>query len=192
MPYGLTARFIRRPGGTGRYTSTTPCPCRRGKRSPPPVAAAPGTTTPPSAAIGPGAAYVAAREDELSWPRVAEDSATEQKARSRILLGGAADPRVRPLGAPSECLVKTLLAWTGEDTLTAGDLEQVLQLTGHVRAVASDVHRRAAQLPKDSGSRALADVVLREVDGTLSAPLEGIARCVRNRARLVQALYTRQ
>jgi hypothetical protein len=93
---------------------------------------------------------------------------------------------------PYECLVKAVLAWTGEDTLTARDYEQIaLQLTGHARAIASDVRRRANQLPKDSGPRALADVVLKEAEGRLSATLEGTVRCVQNRARLVRALYER-
>jgi hypothetical protein len=71
-------------------------------------------------------------------------------------------------------------------------LEQItLQLTGHARAVSSDVRRRADQLPKDSGPRALADVVLREAKGRLSVPIEGTVRCVQNRARLVRALYER-
>ncbi|MFF7954087.1 DUF6415 family natural product biosynthesis protein [Streptomyces griseorubiginosus] len=93
---------------------------------------------------------------------------------------------------PYECLVKAVLAWTGEDTLAERDYEQIgLQLTGHARAVASDVRRRANQLPKDSGPRALADVVLREAEGRLSTTLEGTVRCVQNRARLVRALYER-
>ncbi|MFE4310460.1 DUF6415 family natural product biosynthesis protein [Streptomyces sp. NPDC056891] len=93
---------------------------------------------------------------------------------------------------PYECLVKAVLAWTGEDVLAERDYEQIgLQLTGHARAVASDVRRRANQLPKDSGPRALADVVLREAEGRLSATLEGTVRCVQNRARLVRALYER-
>ncbi|MDQ1013414.1 HEPN domain-containing protein [Streptomyces sp. V4I23] len=93
---------------------------------------------------------------------------------------------------PYECLVKAVLAWTGEDTLTTRDLEQIaLQLTGHARAVASDVRRRADQLPKDSGPKALADVVLREAEGRLSTTIEGTVRCVQNRARLVRALYER-
>ncbi|MFD3548982.1 DUF6415 family natural product biosynthesis protein [Streptomyces sp. NPDC058655] len=93
---------------------------------------------------------------------------------------------------PYECLVKAVLAWTGEDTLAVRDYEQIaLQLTGHARAVASDVRRRADQLPKSSGPRALADVVLREAEGRLSATLEGTVRCVQNRARLVRALYER-
>ncbi|MFE9181452.1 DUF6415 family natural product biosynthesis protein [Streptomyces sp. NPDC007126] len=93
---------------------------------------------------------------------------------------------------PYECLVKVVLAWTGQDTLTTRDLEQIaLQLTGHARAVASDVRRRADQLPKDSGPKALADVVLREAEGRLSVPIEGTVRCVQNRARLVRALYER-
>ncbi|MFH8760650.1 DUF6415 family natural product biosynthesis protein [Streptomyces atroolivaceus] len=93
---------------------------------------------------------------------------------------------------PYESLVKAVLAWTGEDTLTTRDLEQIaLQLTGHARAVASDVRRRADQLPKSSGPRALADVVLREAEGRLSATIEGTVRCVQNRARLVRALYER-
>ncbi|WP_394331472.1 DUF6415 family natural product biosynthesis protein [Streptomyces thermolilacinus] len=66
-----------------------------------------------------------------------------------------------------------------------------LQLTGHARALASDVRRRADQLPKDSGPKALADVVLREAEGRLSVPIEGTVRCVQNRVRLVRALYER-
>lgn len=91
-----------------------------------------------------------------------------------------------------ESLVKAVLAWTGEDTLAERDYEQIaLQLTGHARAAASDVRRRADQLPKNSGPRVLADVVLREAEGRLSATLEGTVRCVQNRARLVRALYER-
>ncbi|MDV9187636.1 restriction endonuclease [Streptomyces sp. SR27] len=93
---------------------------------------------------------------------------------------------------PYECLVKAVLAWTGEDTLAVRDYEQIgLQLTGHARAVASDVRRRADQLPKSSGPRALADVVLRDTEGQLSTAIEGTVRCVQNRARLVRALYER-
>ncbi|MGA5194060.1 DUF6415 family natural product biosynthesis protein [Streptomyces exfoliatus] len=93
---------------------------------------------------------------------------------------------------PYESLVTAVLAWTDEDPLTTRDLEQIaLQLTGHARAVAADVHRRADQLPKASGPKALADIVLREAEGRLSATLEGTVRCVRNRARLVRALYER-
>ncbi|MFE9674686.1 DUF6415 family natural product biosynthesis protein [Streptomyces sp. NPDC006259] len=93
---------------------------------------------------------------------------------------------------PYESLVKAVLAWTGEDPLTTRDYEQIaLQLTGHARAAASDVRRRAAQLPKDSGPKALAEVVLREAEGRLSATLEGTVHCVQNRARLVRALYER-
>ncbi|GHB75670.1 hypothetical protein GCM10010377_77620 [Streptomyces viridiviolaceus] len=90
---------------------------------------------------------------------------------------------------PYESLVKAVLAWTGEDTLTTRDLEQIaLQLTGHARAIAADVRRRADQLPQD---KALADVVLREAEGRLSTTIEGTVRCVQNRARLVRALYER-
>ncbi|MFF5939028.1 DUF6415 family natural product biosynthesis protein [Streptomyces sp. NPDC012508] len=93
---------------------------------------------------------------------------------------------------PYECLVTAVLAWTDQDTLTTRDLEQIaLQLTGHARAVATDVRRRADQLPKDSGPKALADVVLREAEGRLSVTIEGTVRCVQNRARLVRALYER-
>ncbi|MCX4791715.1 MULTISPECIES: DUF6415 family natural product biosynthesis protein [unclassified Streptomyces] len=93
---------------------------------------------------------------------------------------------------PYECLVKAVLAWTGPDTLTERDYAQIaLQLTGHARAIASDVRHRADQLPKDSGPKALADVVLREAEGRLSTTLEGTVRCVQNRARMVRALYER-
>ncbi|MFF2964425.1 DUF6415 family natural product biosynthesis protein [Streptomyces sp. NPDC057963] len=92
---------------------------------------------------------------------------------------------------PHEALVTAVLAWKNPD-LAPRDYEQIaLQLTGHARAVAADVRRHAAALPKNDGRGALAEVVLREADGRLSAPLQGTARCVQNRARLVQALYTR-
>ncbi|MFD8824820.1 DUF6415 family natural product biosynthesis protein [Streptomyces sp. NPDC059605] len=93
---------------------------------------------------------------------------------------------------PYELLVKTVLAWTGPQTLTERDYEQLaLQLTSHARAIASDVRRHAAQLPRSDGRGALAEIVLREADRRLSVPLKGTACCVQNRARLVQALYER-
>ncbi|MGW4995203.1 DUF6415 family natural product biosynthesis protein [Streptomyces mirabilis] len=93
--------------------------------------------------------------------------------------------------APHEALVTAVLAWKDPD-LEPRDYEQIaLQLTGHARAVAADVRRHAAALPKSDGRGALAEVVLREAHGRLSTPLEGTARCVQNRARLVRALYTR-
>ncbi|MGZ2362380.1 DUF6415 family natural product biosynthesis protein [Streptomyces sp. 372A] len=93
---------------------------------------------------------------------------------------------------PYECLVKAVLAWTGEDTLADRDYEQIaLQLTGHARALASDIRRRADQLPKSSGPRALADIVLRETESRLSAAIDGTMRGAQNRARLVRALYER-
>ncbi|WP_069772163.1 DUF6415 family natural product biosynthesis protein [Streptomyces sp. LUP30] len=93
--------------------------------------------------------------------------------------------------APHEALVTAVLAWKNPD-LAPRDYEQIaLQLTGHARAVAADVRHHAAALPKNDGRGALAEVVLREADGRLAAPLEGTAHCVQNRARLVRALYTR-
>ncbi|WP_329012056.1 hypothetical protein [Streptomyces sp. NBC_00690] len=46
-------------------------------------------------------------------------------------------------------------------------------------------------MPEDDGRGILAQVVLREANSRLSAPLKGTALCVQNRARLVPALYTR-
>ncbi|MFF9512294.1 hypothetical protein ACF1BU_37185 [Streptomyces sp. NPDC014724] len=46
-------------------------------------------------------------------------------------------------------------------------------------------------MPKNSGRRALADIVLRGGGGRPSATLEGTVRCVQNRLRLVRALYER-
>ncbi|MEW1678495.1 restriction endonuclease [Streptomyces noursei] len=93
--------------------------------------------------------------------------------------------------APHEALVTAVLAWDEPD-LAPCDYEQIaLQLTGHARAVAADVRRLAAARPKSDGRGALAEVVVREADGRLSAPLEGTVRCVQNRARLVRSLYTR-
>ncbi|MER5748066.1 restriction endonuclease [Streptomyces sp. NPDC002225] len=93
--------------------------------------------------------------------------------------------------APHEALVTVVLAWTNP-ALAPRDYEQIaLQLTGHARAVAADIRRHTATLPKGDGRGALAEVVLREADNRLSAPIRGTARCAQNRARLVQALYTR-
>ena len=93
--------------------------------------------------------------------------------------------------APHEALVTAVLAWKDPD-LAPGDYEQIaLQLTGYARAVAADVRRLAAALPKSDGRGALAEVILREAGGRLSAPFQGTARCVQDRARLAQALYTR-
>ncbi|MFG2569240.1 DUF6415 family natural product biosynthesis protein [Streptomyces sp. NPDC048567] len=93
--------------------------------------------------------------------------------------------------APHEALVTAVLAWNDPD-LAPRDYEQIaLQLTGHAHAVAADVRRLAAALPKSDGRGALAEIVLREADGRLSTPLKGTAHCVQNRARLVQALYGR-
>ncbi|MFD5748983.1 DUF6415 family natural product biosynthesis protein [Streptomyces sp. NPDC127033] len=93
--------------------------------------------------------------------------------------------------APHEALVTAILAWKDPDPAPR-DYEQIaLQLTGHARAIAADVRRLAAALPKSDGRGAFAEVVLREADVRLSAPLKGTARCVQNRAQLVRALYTR-
>ncbi|UQA97545.1 restriction endonuclease [Streptomyces halobius] len=93
--------------------------------------------------------------------------------------------------APHEALITAVLAWTNP-ALEPRDYAQIaLQLTGHARAVSADVQRHAQLLPADNGRRALAEVVLREADRRLSVPLEGTARCVQDRARLVQALYQR-
>jgi hypothetical protein len=93
--------------------------------------------------------------------------------------------------APYEALVTAVLAW--QDTnLSPRDYEQIaLQLTGHARVVAADVQRHAAALPKNDGRGALAEAILREAAGRLSQPIQGTARCVQNRARLVRALYER-
>ncbi|MFJ8869441.1 restriction endonuclease [Streptomyces sp. NPDC102473] len=101
----------------------------------------------------------------------------------------AAEPP--PDRAPYEALITAVLAWR-KPNLTPCDYEQiVLQLTGHARAVAAAIQRRAAALPKDDGRGALAEIVLREATARLTAPIEGTARCVQDRARLVRALYER-
>lgn len=93
--------------------------------------------------------------------------------------------------APHEALITAVLAWKDPD-LAPRDYELIaLHLTGHARAVAADVGRLAAALPKNDGRGALAEVVLREADGRLSVPFKGTAACVQNRARLIRALYTR-
>ena len=91
-----------------------------------------------------------------------------------------------------ESLVKAVLTWTTQHTLTNCDYQQIaLQLTGHARAVASDVRRQAARLPKGTGPRALAELVLQETDRCLTTPIRGTARCAQDRARAVRTLYER-
>ncbi|WP_405691210.1 restriction endonuclease [Streptomyces sp. NBC_01185] len=96
-----------------------------------------------------------------------------------------------PDRAPYEALITAVLAWR-KPNLTPCDYEQiVLQLTGHARAVAAAIQRRASALPKGDGRGALAEIVLREATARLTAPIEGTARCAQDRARLVRALYER-
>ncbi|MFH9424586.1 DUF6415 family natural product biosynthesis protein [Streptomyces sp. NPDC017529] len=91
-----------------------------------------------------------------------------------------------------ESLVAAVLAWPDEPALHERDYVQIaLQFTGHARAVAADVRQHAARLPKGSGRRALAEVVLGEADRRLTPPLQGTMSCARSRARMVRALYER-
>ncbi|RSO09258.1 restriction endonuclease [Streptomyces sp. WAC 06783] len=94
---------------------------------------------------------------------------------------------------PYLSLVKAVLAWSGpEPVLQPRDYEQIaLQLTGHARAVAGDVRRRCATLPRDSEMRALTEVVLGEAERRLSARPQATVVCVQHLARLVRALYER-
>lgn len=93
---------------------------------------------------------------------------------------------------PYMSLVKAVLAMADDAVLPPSDCEQVaLQLTGHARAVASDVRRHCNTLPEDSNTRVLTEVVLDDADRQLSLPYEGAVRCVRQRAHLVKALYER-
>lgn len=80
-------------------------------------------------------------------------SALHTSAHTVLYDPGGLIEAVLPLDRePYECLVAAGLAWTGPDALTTRDYEQIgPQLTGHARAIASDVRRRAYQLPKDSG-----------------------------------------
>ncbi|MER5501893.1 DUF6415 family natural product biosynthesis protein [Streptomyces sp. NPDC002561] len=104
---------------------------------------------------------------------------------------GPLEAELTPERAPYEALVTAVLAWKDPD-LEPHDYEQLaLQLAGHARAVADDVRRHAAALPKSDGCGALAEIVLQEADRRLSVPSKGTIRCVQNRARLVRALYER-
>ncbi|SDE24436.1 hypothetical protein SAMN05216505_12237 [Streptomyces prasinopilosus] len=73
-----------------------------------------------------------------------------------------------------ENLVKAVLARTDAEGLAERDYEQVaLHLTGHARAVASDVRHPATERQRP---RTLADVVLHEAEGRLSVTIEGTVR----------------
>ncbi|MGW1278912.1 restriction endonuclease [Streptomyces tsukubensis] len=93
---------------------------------------------------------------------------------------------------PYESLVAAVLAWPVTAALPAADCQQIaLQLTGHARAVAADVQRRAALLPESDGRRALAEIELGVMQRCLATPLEGTVSCAQGRARTVRELYTR-
>jgi len=94
---------------------------------------------------------------------------------------------------PHMSLVNAVLALKRPgDALQPRDYEQiVLQLTGHARAVAADVQRHANQLSKGNGARALAEVILSEVQQRLATRRRGTLACAQDRARLVRALYER-
>ncbi|MFI1600399.1 restriction endonuclease [Streptomyces venezuelae] len=70
--------------------------------------------------------------------------------------------------APHEGLVTAVLVWKNPK-LTPRDYEQIaLQLTGHARAVAADVRRHVAALPKSDGRGALLamiDLMVRRITG---------------------------
>ncbi|MFE9240511.1 DUF6415 family natural product biosynthesis protein [Streptomyces sp. NPDC007007] len=72
---------------------------------------------------------------------------------------------------PYERLAAAVLTRTDPGALPPRDYEHIaLQLTGHAREVAADVHRLAGELPPSSGRRALADLVLTEAEQHLAAP----------------------
>ncbi|GGZ71824.1 hypothetical protein GCM10010371_34400 [Streptomyces subrutilus] len=69
-----------------------------------------------------------------------------------------------------------MLAWTGPGVLAGRDDEQIgLLLTGHASTVASDVRPRRSAA-EGQWARALAYVVLRGVEGRLSATPESTVR----------------
>lgn len=89
-------------------------------------------------------------------------------------------------------LVDAVLAWQGADAIPAGDCALIaLQLTGHARAMTSDIRRRCQELPRDSELRLLTETVLGEAERRLSVnpPPHGTVTHAQNRARLVHALY---
>ncbi|MFJ8584735.1 restriction endonuclease [Streptomyces sp. NPDC093595] len=91
--------------------------------------------------------------------------------------------------APFEALATAVLT-SADAGLPAGDCQQIaLALTGHARAVLSDLHHRARLLPAGDPRRTPAEAVLDAAERHLSAPLQGTAHCVRSRAGLVRALY---
>ncbi|MCX4967074.1 DUF6415 family natural product biosynthesis protein [Streptomyces sp. NBC_00654] len=89
--------------------------------------------------------------------------------------------------APYERLVAAVLSWTDPAVLTSHDFERIaLQLTGHARAVATDVRHHTDILDEDTGPRALAEIILAEAQRRLSTPHQGTLHCVQNRARLIR------
>ncbi|QCX82286.1 hypothetical protein C9F11_43540 (plasmid) [Streptomyces sp. YIM 121038] len=97
-----------------------------------------------------------------------------------------------PLGRKTcEGLLKAVLAWSDPGALRPGDYHQVgLLLAGAGQAVAADVRAYAARLPDDDSRRPLAEIVLGEADRRLWLAARSL-HDVRNKARMVRALYER-
>ncbi|MFG2621252.1 restriction endonuclease [Streptomyces sp. NPDC048507] len=101
------------------------------------------------------------------------------------------DPEEFPLDrAAHEALADAVL---GDAPDPRADPQLVaLQLAGAARVIAEDLRRAADRLPPHHGLRALTDMLLEATArATAPRPPADAARCARDLARLVRALYAR-
>lgn len=96
-----------------------------------------------------------------------------------------------PDRALHEQVVRTVLSWSSPLDVPADDVAQIGRLlAGAARVVADEVRACTDRLSEDDGRRVFAELILQEADGRLSQPCTSLHR-VRNRARLIRALYER-
>ncbi|MEV0125871.1 restriction endonuclease [Streptomyces sp. NPDC050703] len=79
-----------------------------------------------------------------------------------------------------------------ETSLQPRDYERLArQLAAQARVLAENLRRLCIQLPEDSMTRDLSEILLGETERRLSAPPRATMARVQNLARLVRALYER-
>lgn len=94
---------------------------------------------------------------------------------------------------PYLSLAPAVLSWPAhETTLQPRDYERLARhLAAQARVLAESLRRLCIELPEDSTTRDLSEILLGETERRLSAPPRATMARVQNLARLVRALYER-